>query len=271
MDVARTPQRFIPPTVSGYLIKTPKMEREYIEILFKLGETLNLDEDSKSILTNIDDGYYINYSENWGDSTISTLTNIELINIFKGLIIAEQCYTQLCGSATVGKLLYREIEKRNLDSDLKIANWAYINTKNGYIPFDSNGAIRAKSIDAFDFIKNSQDYSRHIVSEKENKKVRILNERIEGLEKKILQQNKIIDELKKRLELSLKNNLEIANIILNENTKPIYYYSYEIERIINDKSIDKKLLSKILERFNIKEKRNAKTLKDKLIKEINNR
>jgi len=247
------------------------MEREYIEILHRLGEILSLDEESKDILTKIDDGYYINYSENWGKSTISSLTNLELVNIFKGLIIAEQCYTQLCGSATVGKLFYREIEKRNLDSDLKIANWSYINTKNGYIPFDSNGSIRARSIDAFEFIKNSQAVSDQIVSEKEDKKVRLSTERIEGLENSILQQNKIIDELKKRLELSLKTNIEIAGCILNDNTKPIYYYSYEIERIINDKSLDKQLLEKILAKFNNKEKRNAKTLKDKLIEEINNR
>lgn len=246
------------------------MEREYIEILYKLGETLKLDEDSKNVLTKIDDGYYLNYSGNWDRSTISSFTNNELINIFKGLIIAEQCYSQLCGSVTVGKMFYREIEKRNLDPDLNIANWSYKNTKNGHIPFGS-GAIRARSIDAFEFIKNKQARNEQITSEKDNKKVRLLTQSIEGLKRKILQQNKLIDELKKRLKLSLKTNLEIAGIILNENAKPIYYYSYEIERIINDKSLDKKLLEKILKKFNNKEKRNAKTLKDKLIEEINNR
>lgn len=247
------------------------MEREYIEILYRLGETLQLDEESKNILTRIDDGYYLNYSENWQKSDIISLTNNELINVFKGLIIAEQCYSQLCGSATIGKLFYREIENRNLDPDLNIANWSYINTKNGYIPFDSNGAIRAISIDAFDFIKNQQNLSRRIDSEKDGKKVRLLTERIEGLEKEILQKNKIIDELKNRLKLSLKTNSEIAEIILNENIRPIYYYSYEIERIINDKSLNKELLETILQKFDNKEKRNAKMLKDKLKEEINNR
>ncbi len=247
------------------------MEREYIEVLIKLGETLNLDEESKNILTKIDDGYYLNYSENWKKSTISSLSNHELINIFKGLIIAEQCYSQLCGSATVGKLLYREIKKRNLDPDLKIANWSYVNTKNGYIPFDSNGAIRARSIDAFEYLQNSQSYSSKIISEKNDKKVRLSTERIEGLEKSILHQSKIIDELKNRLKLSLKKNIEIADFILNDSTKPIYYYTYEIERIIKDKSLEKQLLEKILDKFNSKEIRNAKTLKDKLIDEINSR
>lgn len=132
------------------------MEEKYIDILLKIGESLFLDNESKHLLTSIDDGYTVYYSENWENSIVESFEDNELINVFKGLIIAEQCYNQLCGSATIGKSLYREIEKRNLDKDLLIANWAYTNTRNGYIPFDSNGSIRARSNDAFEFIRNSK-------------------------------------------------------------------------------------------------------------------
>ena len=141
------------------------MEREYINILKKIGESKILDKDSKQILTGIDNGYYINYSENWRDVQIESFTNIELISVFNGLIVAEQCYSQLCGYATIGKSLNREIESRNLDRDLKIANWAYTNTRNGYIPFDSNGNIRANSKDAYEFIRNSESMVFYNLSE----------------------------------------------------------------------------------------------------------
>jgi hypothetical protein len=247
------------------------MEKKYIDILLKIGESLFLDGESREILTNIDDGYYICYSKNWKNNIIESFNDTELINVFKGLIVAEQCYTQLCGSTTVGKILYREIENRNLDEDLKIANWAYINTRNGYIPFDSNGNIRAKSKDAYEFIKNSNAHSYQVHVEQEDKENRLLIKKIRGLEKILSKREEEIRILKLRLELSKLSRTEIANKIIDDNIKPVYFYYHEIEAIINDKSVDKKLLEKILTKFKTKEKKNIKDLKNKLIEEITNR
>ena len=247
------------------------MEKKYIDILFKIGETLSLDNESRQMLTSIDDGYYINYSENWSNNIIKSFTDNELINIFKGLVIAEQCYSQLCGSATVGKFLYREIENRSLDENLKIANWAYTNTRNGYIPFDSNGNIRAKSKDAYEFVQNSKEYSIQIEVEQEDKEKRLLMKKIEGLEKTLSQKENEIITLKKRLELAKLSRTEIANEIINDNSKPVYYYYQEIETLINDKSVDKKLLENILSKFKEKERKNIKDLKNRLLEEITNR
>jgi hypothetical protein len=77
--------------------------------------------------------------------------------------------------------------------------------------------------------------------------------------------------LKLRLELSKLSRTEIANKIIDDNIKPVYFYYHEIETIINDKSVDKKLLEKILTKFKTKEKKNIKDLKNKLIEEITNR
>lgn len=247
------------------------MEKKYIDILFKIGESQSLDNESKQLLTSIDDGYYINYSENWSNNIIMSFTDNELISIFKGLIVAEQCYGQLCGSATVGKLIYREIENRNLDRNLKIANWAYINTRNGYIPFDSNGSIRAKSKDAYEFVQNMKDYSIQIEVEQEEKEKRLLLKKIEGLERKLSQKENEIISLKKRLELSKLSRTEIANTIINDKSRPVYFYCHEIETLITDKSVAKSLLEKILGRFNEKERKNIKDLKNRLIEEITNR
>jgi len=247
------------------------MEKKYIDILSKIGESLFLDEKSREILTNIDDGYYICYSGNWRNNLIESFNDIELINIFKGLIVAEQCYNQLCGSATVGKFLYREIKNRNLDENLKIANWAYTNTRNGYIPFDSNGNIRAKSKDAYEFIQNSNEHSNQIKVEQEDKEKRLLMKKIEGLERTLSQKENEIRTLKIRLELSKLSRTEIANKIINDNSKPVYFYYHEIETLINDKSVDKSLLENILNKFKEKEKKNIKDLKNRLKEEITNR
>jgi len=133
------------------------MERKYINILHKIGRRGYLDEKNREVLTAIDDGMYIYYTPNWEDKVIYSLRGTNLINVFKGLIIAEQCYDQLGGSTTIGAILYREIERKNLDTNLSIANWAYINTRNGYIPFGSNGRTRAKSNDASEFIRNCEE------------------------------------------------------------------------------------------------------------------
>jgi len=247
------------------------MEKKYTDLLSKIGETLSLDNESRQALTSIDDGYYINYSENWSNNILKSFTDNELINIFKGLIIAEQCYSQLCGSATVGKFLYIEIGNRNLDDNLKIANWAYTTTRNGYIPFDSNGNIRAKSKDAYEFIQNSQEYSIQIDNEQEGKEKRLLMKKNEGLIKTLSQKENEIITLKSRLELAKLSRTKIANKVINDNSKPVYYYSYEIETLINDKSVDKILLENILRKFKEKERKNIKDLKNRLLEEITNR
>ena len=248
-----------------------EMEKKYIDTLSKIGETLSLTNASRQVLTSIDDGSYINYSQNWSNILIRSFNDNELINIFKGIVIAEQCYTQLCGSATVGKVLYDEIENRNLDVNLKIADWAYTNTRNGYIPFGSNGGIRGKSKDAYEYVQNSKAYSIQLKDEREGNSQLQLLKKIKGLEKTLSQKENEIITLKRRLELSKLSRTEIANTVINDITKPVYYYCHEIETLINDKSVDKILLENILKRFKEKEKKNTKDLKNRLLIEIKNR
>lgn len=247
------------------------MEKKYTDLLSKIGETLSLDNESRQALTSIDDGYYINCSENWSNNIIKSFSDNDLINIFKGLIIAEQCYSQLCGSVTVGKLLYREIGNRNLDENLKIANWAYTTTRNGYIPFDSNGRARESCSDAYAFIQYQKESGIRHLNERDQKKKRLLIKKNEGLEKKLSQKEKEIKTLKRRLDLAKLSTTQMANEIINDDSQPVYFYYHEIETLIRDKSVDKKLLENILSKFKNKEKKEIKSLKNKLKEEIKNR
>jgi len=78
-------------------------------------------------------------------------------------------------------------------------------------------------------------------------------------------------ELEERFTLSVMRNFDLAQKIINDNTRPVYFYCYEIEKIIIDKSLGKKVLEEILSKFKDMEKRNTKKLKNKIIQEINNR
>ena len=63
----------------------------------------------------------------------------------------------------------------------------------------------------------------------------------------------------------------MANEIINDSSKPVYYYSIEIDILIKDKSVDKKLLKTILNKFKEREKKSTNKLKNRLIEEIKNR
>lgn len=284
------------------------MESRYVNILRHLGQTLFLDEVSRNILMDLDSGGHIMDSGNWSEEQITSFTDEELIDVFRGLIIAEQCYKDLGGSASVGKFLYREIEERNIDQDLRIANWAYILTRNGYIPFDSDGRKRREARDAFEFMGRSREgidpswiqskYSNQTINESDTKEVRDLKKRIflleeevsrqetaycnlkeiKALEEKMVamenvfrQNRETIRHQKEMLELCVKDAKEIAQLILADTSKPINYYYYAIERTLYDKSVGKIVLESLLEKFKRRERGNVKILKARLVKEISNR
>lgn len=66
---------------------------------------------------------------------INSLSDLELIQIFKGLVIAEKKLDWHCGSTTPAAHIYQHITLRNLDFDYALADWAFQYSDNEYIPF----------------------------------------------------------------------------------------------------------------------------------------
>ncbi len=234
------------------------MKKSYIEILIDVGKHIDIDGENEQLLK-VADGYYLNYCENWHDD-ITRFSDNELVNVFKGVVLVEKQFDWMGGSAAVGVVLYKEIQDRGLDKELHLADWAIHNTKNLYVPFGSGGRIRRKSRNIVESVLNSQEYSHQVEIEKLNKKERILSEKITGLKNQLSQKSKIINDQKRKLELSEISGVELANAIINDTDRSIYFFYHEIERLITDKTIDKSYLVAILNKFKTTERGKLKAL-----------
>ncbi len=263
-----------------------QVDEKYIKILKSIGVSQTIDNETEKVLRNAEE---INYSETW-TTTIPTLDNIKLIEIFKGIVVAEKHFQWRHGSAATGVWLYREISKRKIDLDLEHGNWAFLYTDNFYVPFGSAGNIRAQSKDAYDYVRNSQmQYSLDLTSEAKEKinsyssyldertieecrvKNSVLIRKIEDLEDDLKKLKTEKENLKLKLTLSRKSNFEKAQYIIEDDTRSIYFFSEEIEQIILDKKVPKDLLDRIKDKFKESENKHNILLKNRLINEINNR
>jgi formylmethanofuran dehydrogenase subunit C len=98
-----------------------------------------------------------------------------------------------------------------------------------------------------------------------------LKRKLSDLEADIIKLKNEKENLKIRLLLAEKTNIDKAQFIINDSERPIYFYSKEIEQIIEDKLVDKNTLIKLHNLFKVEENQHNKTLKIKLMNEINNR
>jgi len=263
-----------------------QVDEKYIKILKSIGVSQTIDNETEKVLRNAEE---INYSETW-TTTIPTLDNIKLIEIFKGIVVAEKHFQWRHGSAATGVWLYREISKRKIDLDLELGNWAFLYTDNFYVPFGSAGNIRAQSKDAYDYVRNSQlQYFLDLTSEAIEKinsyssyldertieecrvKNGVLIRKIEDLEEDVKKLKTEKENLKLKLNLSRKSNFDKAQFIIEDDTKTIYFFAEEIDQIISDENVPKEFLERIRDKFKLKESRQNILLKNRVINEINNR
>ena len=73
------------------------------------------------------------------DNRWEVLTNEELVDYFKGVVLLEEYYWpggNGIGSATSTKFIYRTILERHLDDDYAIGDWAIQHNSNSYCPLD---------------------------------------------------------------------------------------------------------------------------------------
>ena len=235
------------------------------QLLIEIGTVQEINSEQKLYLSKLDE---INRQTNkvW-NSIIIDLDDENLVKLYKGIVIVEKELKWIGGSVAGGIWVYKEISKRKIDENFLIGDWTLSITNNSYLPFGSTN-YDAKTIVEY-FNRKWNNYHRREI-EKIAKEIRNLNEDKIGLENTIERQQNEIDDLKYRNSLLSKSNIEIANIIISDNSKSIYFYSTEIEKIINDKSIGKEIYEQIFSRFKEKEKRNIKALKAKLEERINN-
>lgn len=243
-----------------------KYKKEHINELIKIGKSLSIDDTQRVYFSKLD--FLNRLSFHTWDSILIKLNDDELVGIFKGILLIEKELNWIGGSVASGVWIYKFIQKRKLDPEYNIANWALKNTNNPYIPF---GSINHNSKNVVDYFLIKQEFSYIKKIEKISKEKRILENKITLLENKINNQENKITELKTRLKLISLTPNEIAGKIISDKKHPVYFYYHEIDKLIKDKSVDKKQLENILSKFKEKESKNIKELKNRLIKEITNR
>lgn len=235
------------------------------EILIEIGNTLKIDSNYRVVLSKLDE---INRQTNqFWHSEIKNLDDEKLISLFKGIVLVEKELNWIGGSVAGGIWIYKEIIKRNLDANYSLANWTLSITNNPYLPFGSTN-YESKSILEY-FERKTNIYHRKEL-EKINKEINVLNDNIIGLKNTIIRQQKEIEELKFRNSLLKKTNYEIANIIISDNSKPVYFYLSELEKLLKDDTLQKEIFIDIMKRFKEKEKGNIKETKNKIEQKIKN-
>jgi hypothetical protein len=264
-----------------------------IDTIISVGKALAVNDEGKNLLSKLTE-YNVENKIRIDDldlrSSLIKTSDENLINFFKGLVIIGNYFDWGINSGSAAIFVYRDIMERKLDRDLKIADWAFINSHNPYIPFGSAGNIRYSSKDAYDYVRNSQmQYSLDLNSETMEKlntyssyldqrtieELKVdkstLTRKIADLEEEITKLKTEKENLKLRLTLSKKSNIEKAQYIIENETRIIYFFSEEIEQIIADKKVPRDLLEQIKDKFNDNENKNNIVLKNRLINEINNR
>lgn len=263
-----------------------------IEVIISVGKTLSINDEYLSMFSGLSENNLVSkiHQEHLNQKNYNTnLSNEDLIHVFRGLVIIGN-HLNWQNSDAEAIFIYRVIMERKLDSDLKIANWAFLNSRNPFIPFGSAGNIRQNSRDAYDYVRNSgMQFYLHLNQEVKEKingyssyldqrtikelevKIDTLLRKVSDLEGEIERLKTEKENLKIRLLLTEKTNIEKAEFIIDDLSRPIYFYFKEIEQIIVDKKVHKNLLIKIHDKFKFDENSYNKPLKIKIMNEINNR
>jgi len=194
-------------------------------------------------------------------SILKDLNDADIVSLFKGMVIAEKQLNWSVGSVAGGIWIYKEIQKRKLDDHYQIANWALKNTNNEYVPF---GTVNHGKKNAVDYFLMRQRYSHQKEIENRNREINLLQRKIVGLEKQLKQKEDYIAEIKERHELSKLSGNELIQFIIEDKEKPIYYYTKELERLVDDDKTNDHYLRQIFARFKEKEKGNINRLKRKI-------
>jgi hypothetical protein len=144
-----------------------------IEAIISVGEHSFINDEFIPILSNLSE-YNVENKIRIDDldlrNSLTTISNENLINIFRGLVNVGNYFNWGINSGSVSIFIYRVIMERRLDRDLKIADWAFLNSQNPYIPFGSAGNIRHSSRDAYDYVRNNgMQYSLDLTSEAKEK------------------------------------------------------------------------------------------------------
>ncbi|MBO7637150.1 MAG: rod shape-determining protein [Paludibacteraceae bacterium] len=165
-----------------------------------------------------------------GDNRWVVLTNEELVDYFKGVVLLEEYYWpggNGIGSATSTMFIYRTILERHLDDDYSIGDWAIQHTSNPYVPLGwcKRGSTMAETYEMQKAISN-----------------RIENEKIESVRRKEELKQKKAEEHAERLRKKEERDHELYTLISTiSHTSHLNISSAEELMATNPREVEKEI------------------------------
>lgn len=169
--------------------------------------------------------------KSWQQYT-TTLDDIDLIDLFKGLVITERELKWIGGSVAGAIWIYRVIQERKLDSKYEIADFGLRNCENPWIPFGSSYYGNRTITNYFSFLNEKVKVST-VKAERYNKVLK----RVEGRKEKRVeaiaelrklskvQRGEILKELLEKHSSS--TIIQRLKIIAEDKKYPPEYYPLE--------------------------------------------
>jgi len=168
--------------------------------------------------------------QTWADKT-KDLSGTELIQLFTGLVVLERELINWGGGGSVAGAIwiYKIIQKRQLDNDSTLADWALRNCDNPYIPFGTS-YYGKRTIADYRNYHSEKAASKINKAEQYNKVLKRVTGRKEKRAEEIAELRKLSKEdrgqihralLQKHASASIKERLEV--VAADDKYPPEYY------------------------------------------------
>lgn len=233
---------------------------EQVQALIDLGKAgLPLSE-PLSCFAPEESGMSIFYSELWKDKLWIHKVDMDLIALYKGLVIAERFYRETCGSTTITALIYREICKRLLDEDYALADFAFALAVNSYTPL--GGSRHGENM--HEHLKFLSDLELRREQERLKKRIRLANKAANSAQKNEEQLQKIMDAMRYRMTVAKMPVDEFIAEVTQRSEKPLVFFSEEIQFRLEQNQLTKEQKLQLLKKMPEAARRNVRELKDKI-------
>jgi len=198
-------------------------------------------------------------------------SNIELVSIYKSLILIERELKWIGGSVAGAIWVYKIIQERNLDLDYKLADFGLRNSKNPYIPFGSSYYGKRTIPEYFLYNKEkskikaekSQEYDVKLAREKGRKFKRA---------NAITELRKLTKKERENIKIELHDNyksktlLERLELIANNEKYPPEYYPTEWANVLEEEiqKLPLKLVQRLYDKLSTRTRGSWKRLAQEL-------
>jgi len=185
---------------------------------------------------------------------------MDLIALYKGLVLAERFYRETCGSTTITALVYREISKRLLDEDYALADFAFAHAVNSYTPL--GGSRHGENM--HEHLKFLSDLERRREQERLNKRIRLANKAANSAQENEEQLQKNMDAMRYRMTVARMPVDELIAEVTQRSEKPLVFFSEEIQFRLEQNQLTKEQKLQLLKKMPEAARRNIRELKDKI-------